>query len=172
MVHVDIRIWNLFHDGRIVRIEGAVPGEVILSIRIDYLARLLVPPCALFLVHLQDCDLFELQSWADDSIFAALPAIEQTEPEILGRRGRGPRRRRLQRLHPSPPLHRRPRRPGPRRADRHRGDRGDRGEILDGVGEAGGGTAIAIASLYRRERGGEPISHRLQSYQGPSYFPT
>jgi hypothetical protein len=80
-------IWNILHDGPITNISGAVPGDVRLSIDIDYLRRLFPGGGDSFGLCLRGCRLLEMTIWASDSrvtndfaeILDALPTILSTD---------------------------------------------------------------------------------------------
>ena len=52
---MDPTLWNLLHDGTIERIEGTLPGDVSLHVRIDYLRKGFPSAGTGFVVHLSDC---------------------------------------------------------------------------------------------------------------------
>jgi len=51
-------IWNVLHDGCIDRIVGAVPGEVQVFVRIEYLRGLFSDDGEAIVVHLANCESF------------------------------------------------------------------------------------------------------------------
>ena len=63
--------------------DGNVPGDLQLSIEIDYLRQMFEPPGRNFRVELQSCTLFEFQSWVDDSVISDPRVVETIQPEIL-----------------------------------------------------------------------------------------
>lgn len=54
----DNELWDILHDGVIADISGTIPGELKLSIRIDYLARLFQADEETIDVKLRNCTYF------------------------------------------------------------------------------------------------------------------
>ncbi|MFD0725576.1 hypothetical protein [Lysobacter brunescens] len=52
---MDPTLWNLLHDGKIERIEGTLPGDVSVHVRIGYLRKGFPGAGTGFVVHLSDC---------------------------------------------------------------------------------------------------------------------
>ncbi len=52
---MDPTLWNLLHDGTIERIDGALPGNVSLHVRIGYLRKGFPGTGTGFVIHLSDC---------------------------------------------------------------------------------------------------------------------
>ena len=74
---MDVATWNVLHDGRVVAAEGAVPGELRLSVEIAYLCRHLPTQIEHLIVTLGGCERFEYQPYegprlAEPSDVAAL----------------------------------------------------------------------------------------------------
>lgn len=76
-------LWNLLHDGSIVGIEGAVPGDVSLHVAIEYLRDRFPGSGSGFVVHLSGCTQLSYQPY-DEAVITDLAAIAALEPEILG----------------------------------------------------------------------------------------
>jgi len=58
---MDVAMWNTLHDGRVSAADGAVPGDVRLSIEIAYLCRHLPTQAQHLSVTLGGCEQFEYQ---------------------------------------------------------------------------------------------------------------
>jgi hypothetical protein len=80
---MDIAIWNLFHDGSIDAVRGDLPGDLELDVSIEYLRELIEPAGSGFRIRLRQCDLLELENWADDSVTSDPEVITAAGPEIL-----------------------------------------------------------------------------------------
>ena len=76
-------VWNLFHDGSIVGLDGSVPGDVTVTVAIEYLRAMLPEPGDSFCIRLTGCTSLECRPLCD---FAA---IATAEPEILSASDRG-----------------------------------------------------------------------------------
>src|SRR4028118_1720642 len=79
----DIAVWNLCHDGSIDAVRGNVPGDLELDVSIEYLRQMVEPPGSGFRILLRQCDLLELENWADDSVTSDAEVITAAELEIL-----------------------------------------------------------------------------------------
>lgn len=75
-------VWEVFHDGTVVRIEGAVPGDLRIGLEITYLRRMFDEPGDSFTVELGSCSRFQYTEY-DAERTENLPDIESKEPEIL-----------------------------------------------------------------------------------------
>lgn len=76
-------IWNVLHDGSIVGVLGAVPGDVRLVIWIDYLRDGFPYPGNRILLTLHDCTSLSFQPYEAETALTDLDAIARAEPEIL-----------------------------------------------------------------------------------------
>jgi len=76
-------IWNLLHDGTIVRAVGTVPGDVRLSISIDYLRRRFPDVGELVLLTLHECTSFAYDPDDPAGRITDLQLIATAKPEIL-----------------------------------------------------------------------------------------
>jgi hypothetical protein len=76
-------IWNVLHDGTIVGATGAVPGDVQLSISIDYLLRRFPGNGQHLILTLHDCTDFAYEPDDPKGRLTNLEAISAAEPEIL-----------------------------------------------------------------------------------------
>jgi hypothetical protein len=75
-------IWGVFHDGSVIRIDGAVPGTLRLEIDIQYLRRMFPEPGDCFIVTLSDCTKFTFTEY-DGPPITDHARIQALEPEIL-----------------------------------------------------------------------------------------
>lgn len=76
-------IWNVLHDGYVLGVSGAVPGDVRLSVRIDYLRSRFRDPGNRILLTLHGCIALDYQSYENDAALTDFDAIAKAEPEIL-----------------------------------------------------------------------------------------
>jgi hypothetical protein len=77
-------IWNILHDGPISAVSGAVPGDVKLTIGIEYLRKLFPGDGDSFGLWLRGCRLFEMELWETESRFTAdFAEISAAQPTIL-----------------------------------------------------------------------------------------
>lgn len=74
--------WGFFHDGHIRKIEGHVPGDLVVRVGVLYLREMFPGVGAGFTVHLLGCTLFEFQEY-DEAPTSDLREIESREPELL-----------------------------------------------------------------------------------------
>jgi hypothetical protein len=79
---MDVRLWNLLHDGHINRIEGSLPGDLRLEVSVLYLRQMLPGEGEGFFVLLSKCSRFEYVPW-DEQPIEDLRAIEALSPELL-----------------------------------------------------------------------------------------
>lgn len=82
-VSLNADIWNLLHDGTIVRAVGSVPGDVELSISIDYLRRRFSDVGDYVVLALHDCTCLAYEPDDPAGCLTDLQAIAAAEPEIL-----------------------------------------------------------------------------------------
>lgn len=75
-------IWGLFHDGVITRIEGTVPGNLVIGIEIEYLRAMFEGDGTGFNVHLQSCTKLKYSEY-DQEPTEDLARIQKLEPEVL-----------------------------------------------------------------------------------------
>ena len=52
-------VWNLLHDGEIVNIEGESPGDITLTVEIEYLRKMFSGDGSNIIIKLYGCDLLE-----------------------------------------------------------------------------------------------------------------
>lgn len=76
-------IWNVFHDGSIDRVEGAVPGSVSVYVDIDYLRERFSDPGEHFIVTFPNCLDFSFQLYDDSTLIVDFAAIADAWPGIL-----------------------------------------------------------------------------------------
>lgn len=74
--------WGVFHDGYIKRIEGCIPGEIKLHVRVLYLREMFPGKGTGFVVNLQNCSFIEYQEF-DEEPTRDLELIENKEPGLL-----------------------------------------------------------------------------------------
>jgi hypothetical protein len=75
-------IWNFLHDGSILRVWGAVPGDVQFAVWIDYLRSRFPDPGDRILLTLHGCAALSYQTH-EGTALTDLDAIARAEPEIL-----------------------------------------------------------------------------------------
>lgn len=76
-------IWNVLHDGTVVRAEGRVPGDVQLSISINYLRRRFADIGEYVVLTLHECTCLGYEPDDPPGCLTELQAIAAAEPEIL-----------------------------------------------------------------------------------------
>lgn len=74
--------WGVFHDGVINRIEGAVPGTVLLSMEIGYLRAMFPGEGTSFSIRLDECAALKYHEY-DEAPTTDLNEIQRREPEVL-----------------------------------------------------------------------------------------
>jgi hypothetical protein len=74
--------WGVFHDGVIQGIEGALPGNLVLTIEIGYLRAMFEGEGSSFRVHLMGCTKVRYCEY-DEEPTVDLDRIREREPEIL-----------------------------------------------------------------------------------------
>jgi hypothetical protein len=74
--------WGVFHDGVIQGIEGALPGNLVLTIEIGYLRAMFHGEGSSFRVHLTGCTKMRYCEY-DEEPTVDLDRIREREPEIL-----------------------------------------------------------------------------------------
>lgn len=83
-MNVALGVWNVLHDGSIVDVAGSVPGEVTVTVAIEYLRSLFPGSGDRFLIHLSGCSMCELRRFlADQTLVGDLTTVAAEEPEIL-----------------------------------------------------------------------------------------
>lgn len=85
---MDVATWNVLHDGRLIAAAGSVPGDVKLSIEIEYLCRHLPTQSRHLFVRLNGCERLEFQPYEQPPIskLAVITAfgLELLSAEIAG----------------------------------------------------------------------------------------
>lgn len=76
-------IWNVFHDGSIVRAEGQVGDTVRVSVEIEYLREMFEEPGTSFWVELTPCESLSFKTLDSADTFPSLQAISSLNLEIL-----------------------------------------------------------------------------------------
>ena len=74
--------WGVFHDGVIKRVEGTVPGTLVLSLEIRYLRAMFQGEGTSFSVRLDECTKLRYNEY-DESPTTDLNKIQEREPEVL-----------------------------------------------------------------------------------------
>jgi hypothetical protein len=82
-MHPPETIWNVLHDGLITAVRGGVPGDVDVTVEIEYLTEKLARPCASIIVRLHDCAKWEFLRWEDDSTTVSFTDFLAVERDIL-----------------------------------------------------------------------------------------
>ncbi|RYD83633.1 MAG: hypothetical protein EOP84_07625 [Verrucomicrobiaceae bacterium] len=78
-----IDIWNVLHDGPIVRITGTIPGDIELAVAICYLRERFPEPGDCILLTLHGCTSLSYERWDSGAVLTDLELIVSSEPEIL-----------------------------------------------------------------------------------------
>jgi len=82
-VSLNLNIWNLWHDGTVFRAVGRVPGDVQLSISIDYIRRRFSDVGEHVVLTLHNCTCLAYEPDDPPGCLTDLQAIAAAEPEIL-----------------------------------------------------------------------------------------
>ncbi len=80
---MDPELWGCLHDATLVRVEGRVPGELRLNVRIDYLRRRFPGPGEGFDLILRGCSQFVYEPY-EGSPTTDLSEIAALELWVLG----------------------------------------------------------------------------------------
>lgn len=56
---MDTKIWNLFHDGTLINAQENTPGNLLLTIKLEYVREEFDEDFKYFLLELHECSLFE-----------------------------------------------------------------------------------------------------------------
>ncbi|MBA3468949.1 MAG: hypothetical protein H0T53_04830 [Herpetosiphonaceae bacterium] len=76
-------IWNILHDGVITQIQGAVPGDITLQIKIAYLRTMFSADGDSIMVNLSDCTLLSYDCFEEAAVLSVPELIAVQEPVIL-----------------------------------------------------------------------------------------
>src|SRR5258708_4941365 len=76
-------IWNILHDGVIVAVEGAVPGDLRIYIEIAYLRKRIPDPGTSIQVLLIGCTRFAFREYEKSELLTAAIEITAMRPEIV-----------------------------------------------------------------------------------------
>lgn len=79
---MNLELWNLLHDGRIMRIDGAIPGDLSLHVSIGYLRTCFPGQGTGFIVHLAGCSQFAFTPY-DEAAITDLADIAALSPWIV-----------------------------------------------------------------------------------------
>jgi hypothetical protein len=74
--------WGVFHDGVIKRVEGVIPGTVLLSLEIRYLRAMFPGEGTSFKIRLHECTKLKYNEY-DEAPTTDLTKIQDREPEVL-----------------------------------------------------------------------------------------
>ena len=77
------KIWNVLHDGPIVRITGTIPGDIQLAIAISYLRERFPDPGDCILLTLHGCTMLSYEQCDSGTVHTDFASILSVEPEIL-----------------------------------------------------------------------------------------
>ena len=67
---MDVATWNVLHDGRVISAEGTVPGDLRLTVEIEYLCGYLTTRSGHLVVNLVGCERFEYQPYQEPRVSA------------------------------------------------------------------------------------------------------
>jgi hypothetical protein len=79
---MEYAFWNTLHDGSIDAIGGSIPGDITLTVGIEYLCAKLPTAAKSLRLSLLGCSLFEYARYGEDAT-ADLSRIASDEPEVL-----------------------------------------------------------------------------------------
>jgi hypothetical protein len=77
-------VWNCFHDGEIVSISGVIPGDLIVTIEIEYLREEFPEPGNHILLRLTQCDSLTFFCYETNQLTSGVDALHGVDLEILG----------------------------------------------------------------------------------------
>jgi hypothetical protein len=80
---MDIRIWNTLHDGEIVSIKGTIPGDIELTIEIEYLRKMFSGEGKNVVLTLKGCKFFEYKSYEMKENSSGLDSFLEDHPIVL-----------------------------------------------------------------------------------------
>ena len=69
---MSVELWDILHDGIIEAVEGSVPGDLTLTVRIDYLRELFSDGGKSIIVKLVGCDTLTYQPDGSDELLDSL----------------------------------------------------------------------------------------------------
>ncbi|MBC3881929.1 hypothetical protein H8K35_10425 [Undibacterium sp. LX40W] len=75
-------VWGVFHDGILVRIDGTVPGDLVLRIQIEYLRNQFDESGDYFIIELGCCTKFRYSEY-DNPPTEELSEIQAREIDLL-----------------------------------------------------------------------------------------
>ncbi|MDF7801062.1 hypothetical protein P4C99_16415 [Pontiellaceae bacterium B1224] len=82
----DYQIWNILHDGALVRLWELAPKNIVIQVEIEYLANKLNGHYNSIFVSLKNCTLFEFeQHWSKDDIrhYSTIQELEGITPGLM-----------------------------------------------------------------------------------------
>jgi len=80
---MNARVWNLFHDGGITAIVGAVPGDLDFTVEL-YIRDEFDDPGKAFRIHLTHCTMLSFEPYRGTEIITDIGLISAANLEILG----------------------------------------------------------------------------------------
>lgn len=87
---MNCEIWNLLHDGSILGISGSMPGDVEISVGIEYLRTRFPDTGEKILLTLHGCTRLEYEAWDSGSVLTDPRQISAIQPQILSATGCDP----------------------------------------------------------------------------------
>lgn len=73
------KIWNLLHDGIIEKIEGAIPGDLLVTVEIKWIKQLFSRGNDCFYLKLTNCTLLEFYPFDKDILITNIQSILKYE---------------------------------------------------------------------------------------------
>ena len=80
---MNIKFWNIFHDGDIASMSGAVPGDVTFSIEAAYLREQFADPGTGFKLHITACNMISFKSFQTNQTLLGLDTLKGHDLELL-----------------------------------------------------------------------------------------
>ncbi len=80
---MNIHFWNIFHDGEISAINGAVPGDIDFTIEIEFLREEFADPGKGFILHIVGCTMISFTSFRTNQTVHGPGALQGEDLEIL-----------------------------------------------------------------------------------------
>lgn len=76
-------IWNILHDGVIVAVDGTLPGDLRMDVKIDYLRKRIPDSGDLIHILLIGCTRFAFRAYEKSEYLTVLNEIAAMKPEIV-----------------------------------------------------------------------------------------
>jgi len=80
---MSVEIWSIFHDGVIAQVDGSVPGDITVTVDIEYLRQMFSENGSSIIVTLSACSIFKYQPFEPAEMLTSLSEINERRPEIL-----------------------------------------------------------------------------------------